>query len=294
MAIFFQLIVNGLIAGAIYALMASGFSLIYNIKKFFHIAHGAIFVAGAYFAYTLVVLWKVNFVISFILTLIFAGLLGLVVDYLIYKPLRKHKENELAMFLGSFAVFIFITNFILLIYRADIRSFMKTVTKGNVFFGAVITELQIILLIVSIVAMIGLYIFLKKTKMGVAMRASADNQEMASAFGVNSNVVTITAYIIGSGLAAIAGILIGYEQNIEPNMGFSMLLKGVIASIIGGVGNVPASVLGGFFLGMVENVSIWWLPSGYKDAISFFILILFLIFRPRGLFGSKKREEVTG
>ena len=137
-------------------------------------------------------------------------------------------------------------------------------------------------------------LFLKKTTLGKALRAVSDNKEIASTLGINTEKITMITFAIGSALAAVAGILIGIEQNLEPSMGFMAILKGFTAAIIGGLGNIQASVLGGFFLGIIENLGIWFLPSGYKDAIAFVILILFLLYRPYGLFGMKTREEIAG
>ncbi len=126
------------------------------------------------------------------------------------------------------------------------------------------------------------------------MRAMADNKQVASGIGIDVKKITNITFIISAVLASIAGILVALEQNLEHNMGFLVLLKSVTASVIGGIGNVPAALVGGLVIGLVENIGIWYLPSGYKDAIAFVILILFLIFRPKGLLGVKTREEVSG
>ncbi|MFH1752416.1 MAG: branched-chain amino acid ABC transporter permease [archaeon] len=292
MSIVLQLLINGLIAGSIYALVASGFSLVYNIQKFFHIAHGAIFVVSAFLAYTFNIILGLPLWSSIILTIIAAAFIGILVDFLVYKPLRKNKNPELALFLVSFGVFIFIQSLVLLFFGAEVRSFGLPVEKGMDFFGAIITPLQVVIIVVSLVSLVLLYVFLKKTKLGKALRAMADDKETASTLGINVEKLTILTFGLSSSLAAVAGILVGLEQHLEQAMGFMAILKGITAAIIGGIGNVPASIIGGYFLGIVENYGIWFLPSGYKDAIAFVILILFLLFRPRGLFGTKKRKDV--
>jgi len=294
MSIVAQLIVNGLIAGAIYALIATGFSLIYNIKKLFHIAHGAVYTVSAFIGYTFVVLLDLNLVASVALTLIIAAILGILTDKIVYRPLRSQKHNEMPLLLASFGVFILLESLVLLFFGADVKTFGFPITQGYDIFGAIITKIQIIILAVAIASFILLQLFLKRTRLGKALRSVSDNKEIASTLGINVEKTTMVTFAIGSVLAGVAGILIGIEQNLEPSMGFIAILKGFTAAIIGGLGNVSASVLGGFLLGIVENLGIWYLPSGYKDAIAFIILIIFLIFRPRGLLGVKTREESGG
>jgi branched-chain amino acid transport system permease protein len=129
---------------------------------------------------------------------------------------------------------------------------------------------------------------MKKTKLGKAMRAVADNKDVAEVVGISAEKIYSWSFIIGSAIAGIAGILVGLEQNLEPTMGTNLMIKGFTAAIIGGIGSVPGSILGSFLLGLVENFGIWFLPSGYKEAIAFIILFIFLLFRPQGILGIKK------
>ncbi len=139
--------------------------------------------------------------------------------------------------------------------------------------------------------MIFLWLFIQKTKLGKAMRAVADDPIAANVVGINPERIILTSFAIGSALAGVAGILISFETNIEPTMGFNALLKGIIASIIGGIGSIPGAVLGGFFLGLAENFGIWKISAGWKDCIAFFILIIFLLIRPRGFLGNKTEKK---
>ena len=147
------------------------------------------------------------------------------------------------------------------------------------------------ILVVSIILMCGLWLFIQKTKMGKAMRAVADDPVGASVVGIYPENTILTAFAIGSAAAGIAGILISLETNIEPTMGFSAILKGIIASIIGGIGSIPGAMLGGLFLGIVENLGIWKIQAGWKDTIAFAVLIIFLLFRPGGIFNVKTGPE---
>jgi len=287
-----QFIFNGIIAGSIYALVAIGFTVIYRTVKFFHFAHGVVYTAGAYVAYTLTISLHINFALSFFLAIVLAGLLGIVIDRCVYLPLRKQNASNLIFLLASFGVFIFLQNLIQLIYGAQILTIRtSSVKEGHHFLGAVITDIQIIILAVSIILMILLWLFIRKTKLGKAMRAVSDDPIAANVVGINPEKIILASFAIGSALAGAAGILISFETNIEPTMGFSALLKGIIASIVGGIGSIPGAVLGGFFLGLAENLGIWKISAGWKDSIAFVILIIFLLIRPWGFLGTKTEKD---
>ena len=291
---FNQLLLNGIIAGCIYGLIAIGFTVIYRTVKFFHFAHGVVYTAGAYFAYTLIISLHLNFAFSFFLSVILAALLGIAIDRSVYYPLRQQDASNLIFLLASFGVFIFLQNLIQLIYGAQILTIRTgPIKEGHHFLGAVITDIQILILAVSIILMISLWLFIQRTKLGKAMRAVSDDPLAANVVGINPERIIRTSFAIGSALAGAAGILISLETNIEPTMGFSALLKGIIASIIGGIGSIPGAVLGGFFLGLAENLGIWKISAGWKDCIAFVILIIFLLIRPWGILGAKSvREEI--
>jgi branched-chain amino acid transport system permease protein len=288
-----QLIINGIIAGSIYGLIAIGFTVIYRTVKFFHFAHGVVYTAGAYFAYTLIISLQLNFAFSFFLSVILAAILGVAIDKFVYYPLRQQNASNLIFLLASFGVFIFLQNLVQLIYGAQILTIRTgPIKEGHHFLGAVITDIQILILAASIILMIFLWLFIQKTKLGKAMRAVADDPIAANVVGINpERIIRTSLFAIGSALAGAAGILISFETNIEPTMGFSALLKGIIASIIGGIGSIPGAVLGGFFLGLAENLGIWKISAGWKDCIAFAILIIFLLIRPSGILGTKTEKE---
>lgn len=296
---FNQLLLNGIIAGSIYALIAIGFTVIYRTVKFFHLAHGVVYTAAAYLAYTFLNLLTHqptnSFTVllsSFFLSIILSAVLGIGIDRLVYYPLRKQNASNLIFLLASFGVFIFLQNLIQLIYGAQILTIRTgPVKEGHHFFGAVITDIQIMILVVSGLLSAGLFWFIKFTKLGKAMRAVSDDPIAANVVGIDPEKIILTSFAIGSALAGVAGILISYETNIEPTMGFTAILKGIIASIIGGIGSIPGAVIGGFFLGLAENLGIWKIQAGWKDAIAFVILIVFLLIRPWGFLGTKTEKE---
>jgi branched-chain amino acid transport system permease protein len=289
---FQQLLINGLIAGGIYALVALGFSVIYRTVKFFHFAHGVVYTAGAYLGYTLAIQLELHFFFAFLLVMLFAAVVGILIDRLVYRPLRKRNASNLILLLASFGVFVFIQNRIQLIYGAQILSLRtRPVKEGYHLFSAIITPTQIVILIVSIALMFLLWAFIKKNKLGKAMRAVSDDPVAANVVGINPEKTILISFALGSALAGAAGMLIALETNLEPTMGFAAILKGIIASIIGGVGSIPGAMFGGFFLGIAENLGIAWISSGWKDAIAFVILIVFLMLRPQGIIGVKSKEE---
>lgn len=292
MGIFIQLLINGLIAGAIYALVSSGFSLIYSTCKFIHFAHGATIAFSAYFLYFLFAILGLNFGFSVILAIIFAGLLGLAMNSLIYRELRRRKASGVILLIASFALLILIESLILIFFGADVKTinYIK-VAKGLDIFGAIITPLQIFIIIVSVILLIALFFFMKKAKLGKAMRAVSDNKDVAEIVGISAERIYNWSFVIGSAIAGIAGILVALEQNLDPTMGTSLVIKGFTGAIIGGIGSVPGAVFGAFLLGFAENFGIWFLPSGYKDAIAFVLLFIFLLFMPNGILGKKKEGD---
>jgi len=291
MSVALQLLINGLIAGAIYALVASGFSLIYSTCKFVHFAHGAVIAFSAYILYFLFSVIGLNFGFSVVLAIAFASLLGYGMN-IVYNKLRQRKVSSVILLIASFALLILIESLILLLFGADVKTigYIK-VAKGLEIFGAIITPLQIFIIVASFILLILLFYFMKKTKMGKAMRAVSDNKDVAEIVGISSEKIYSWSFIIGSAIAGIAAILISLEQNLEPMMGTSLMIKGFTGAIIGGIGSVPGAILGSLLLGFSENFGSWFLPSGYKDAIAFVILFLFLLFRPKGILGVKREGD---
>jgi len=281
-----QIITNSIIATATYSLIALGFVVIYRTVRFFHFAHGAVYTVGAYVAYSLYRQAGAPFIVAILGAAMVAGLLGVLIDRAVYVPLRRKKSSSLVLMLASFGVFIFIENLIAMIYGNQILT-LRTgpIREGYHILGAVITPIQIMIICVAVVLMAALWLFIKYTKFGKAMRAVADDRVAASVVGIDPEKTILRSFFIGSSLAGVAGVLVSLETNLEPTMGFTALLKGIIAAIVGGMTSIPGAVLGALLLGFAENFGIWFIPAGWKDAIAFGILILFLLFRPQGILG---------
>lgn len=281
-----QLLINGLIAGSIYALVAAGFSLIYSTNRFIHFAHGGVIAATSYFLFTLFVTWKLNFYLAAVLAIIFSGLLGYVIFKLIYSPLKKRGASSAILLIAGLALAILIENIILFHFGANVRALnFLEVAKGWEIGGAVVTSLQLSIIAASLILLALLWLFVRYAHLGKVMRAVADNPELAKISGINTNQVFAKSFIIGSVIAGFGSILIALEQNLEPFMGAPLMIKGFTGAIIGGITSLPGSVLGSYVLGLVENFGIWWLPSGWKDAIAFAVLFAFLLWRPTGILG---------
>ena len=280
-----QLIANSIIAGAIYALIALGFNLIYGATKFFNLTHGVLAAIGGYAMLYFTKTAGLSIGISVILAIALTALIGWVLDRLIYKKLRERKASQMVFLVASLGAFTCLQAFLAILFTSQFQTL--SVSSGDIqtfeIFGGIITYVQAIILASVIAIMIALGIFLKKSLFGKAVSAISDDEQVAKIVGINTERVIGWVFVIGSAIAGLAGILVGYDTGLEPTMGMSLLLKGVIASIIGGIGNVYGAVLGAFLLGFVENFGIWKISGEWKDAIAFTLLIIFLLARPQGI-----------
>jgi len=289
---FYQILVNGLIAGSIYALVAAGFSLIYSTVKFVHFAHGGVIALSAYMLYLFYSMLGLPFWVAVILAILSGPVFGILIDSIIYRPLRKRHASPTVILIASVAVLILLESINLIFFGANVKSInVFDVGVGLSLGPVIITPLQILIVIVSFALLVFLFIFMKYTKIGKAMRAVADNKDVAEIVGISAERVYTWSFGLGSLIAGVAAVLIALEQNIEPTMGTGLMIKGFTASIIGGVESVAGGVLGAFLLGLAENFGVWWLPSSYKDAIAFAILFVFLLVRPEGILGVKKSKK---
>ena len=286
-----QLIANGIIAGSIYGLVALGYTMVYGILKFINFAHGEVFMIGAYIGWVLFTFLGLPLWLSFIISMAGTALIGIFIEKIAYKPLRN--ASRLAPLITAIALSIFLQSLALLIFGSDIKTFRTgEIVPGHQIFGAVITNTQFLIIAVAVGLMVVLHLYIKYSKLGNAMRATSDNLQVAKLIGINTDKVITIVFAIGSALAAAAGVLIGIEQNLEPTMGVAIGIKAFTATVVGGIGNIYGAVIGAFMIGLIENLGIMFIPSGYKDAIAFFILIIFLIFKPQGLFGEKRETDI--
>ncbi|HEY4518536.1 MAG TPA: branched-chain amino acid ABC transporter permease [Candidatus Paceibacterota bacterium] len=278
-----QLIANSLIAAGLYAMLAIGFNLIYSTTKFFDLGYGVMTAVGGYGAYfslkTLDLPWPIAAIIGTLL----AGLVGYVVYRVVYAPLRARQATNMALMVAALGVLTMLQAFISILFSNQFQPLGAPVGGVLNIWGAAISHTQIWILAASSFVMFALSYVLSSTSFGKAVRAIGDNEEVSKIVGIHTKKIIGYVFFVGSAIGGLAGILYGLDTGIEPTMGLALLLKGVVASIIGGIGNVYAGVLGAVVLGFAENFGIWKISGEWKDAIAFGLLILFLIFRPNGL-----------
>lgn len=288
MTLFFQLLANGIALGAIYALVALGFSLIFGVTRTFHFVHGSVYVAAAYCYYTLHVVLGWNVVLTVACTLVLAVAMGVLTETQLYRRMRRSGALPLTIFIAAFGVLITIQNLIAIFYGNDARNLRPGLTVQRFDIGGVvITSLQIQMVVVAVVLFVALLAFLRYTKLGRMMRAVSSSPEMARIVGIDVDRVYWLTYAVGSALAVPAAILVSYEFQATPDMGTWAVLMAVIALIVGGIGSVFGAGLAGMFLGIVTNLGVWKIPSEWQSAIAFGILIVFIVAKPTGIFGQQ-------
>jgi branched-chain amino acid transport system permease protein len=284
-----QIITNSVIAGSIYSLIAFGFTLIYGAMRFFNMSYGVTFMVGAYFFYLLSTLLKIPFPIALGLSMACTSFLMIIIDRFSFSRLRQINAPSWSIIMVSIGVAIILEALITTIFGSDVRMVRTGIQQSYTFAGATITPNQLSILYVSILLMFVIWLFLKKTKMGKAIRATANDPHMATVIGIDTEKVFKVVITIGSCLACVAGVLISLESDIEPSMGQPALLKAIVASIIGGIGNIRGAMWGGFLLGFVENFGIWKISAGWKDGIALALLLFFILLKP-SLFGLEEER----
>jgi branched-chain amino acid transport system permease protein len=285
-----QLLVNGIIAGATYAVAAIGYHMVYGALKFVNFAHGSVAIFGAYIAWSLSAgFFHIGLVPSFLLAVFLTALLGMFIERVAYRPLRH--APKLAPMATAMAVSLMLDATTMMVIGSDIKRFDIPVVEGIQLGPIFITPVQIAILLAAIFFLVVISMLLNLTRLGKSIRAVADNPELAEVCGISSNTVISLTFGIGSALAAAAGILIGMDVALQPTMGFVIMVKSYAAVVLGGLGNVGGAVIGSFIIGLAENLGVMVIPPVWKDAIAYGILILSLFIRPSGLFG--KKEEIS-
>ena len=292
--IFISNLISGIRLGSIYAIIALGYTMVYGIAKMLNFAHGDVIMIGAYSAF--VALYRANLPlpIALIISIIICTLLGVIIERLAYKPLRQ--ASSLAVLITAIGVSYFLQNLALLIWGSAAKIFPTILDYGsiNLFNDQLKISYQMLITItVCIVIMILLNLFIKKTKIGKAMRACSEDKEAAALMGINvDNIISLT-FAIGSGLAAVAALLLcAAYPTVTPTLGSMPGIKAFTAAVIGGIGSIPGALLGGLLLGVIEIIVKAYGLSELTDAIAFGVLILVLLFKPTGLLGKKVKEKV--
>lgn len=292
MQIFMQQLINGLSLGSIYALLALGYTMIYGIIKIIHFAHGDVYMLGAFFGYYTINVWHFNFIMALFGSMIFCALVGMLIEFVAYRPLRH--SSRIAVLITAIGVSYFLENGMSVLFSDDTRDFPQVIKQVNYeWFGIRVTNIQLLIFATTIILMIILQLIVKKTKMGRAMRAAAADPVAAELMGININGTISFVFAIGSAMAGAAGVLIGlYYNSIEPTMGLTPGIKAFVAAVVGGVGSIPGAAVGAVIIGCLESLMQAIGFSAFKDAAVYVVLIIVLLFLPAGLFGNKQPEKV--
>ena len=291
---FVSYILNGISLGSVYAIIALGYTMVYGIAKMLNFAHGDIIMVGSYVAFIAINSMGLPVPVSILLSVVVCTVLGMVIERVAYKPLRH--ASKLAVLITAIGASYFLQNVALLIFGANTKSFTSIVGNGSVQLagGALsVTMVTIVTVIACVVIMIGLMAFMKYSKAGHAMLAVSEDDGAAQLMGINVNATIALTFAIGSGLAAIAGVLLCSDYpSLTPYTGSMPGIKAFVAAVFGGIGSIPGAFIGGILLGVIEILGKAYISSQLADAIVFAVLIVVLVVKPTGLLGKQIQEKV--
>ena len=297
---FIQTLISGLSLGSIYALIALGYTMVYGIAKMLNFAHGDIIMIGAYAGIIAVAQMGLPPLIAVLLSILICALLGVLIEFLAYKPLRQ--APPLSVLITAIGVSYFLQNLALILFGSQQKAYPTIVQLGQVTIGSVtIDGVTILTLLVTALIMVVLSFFINRTRMGKAMRACSEDKAAAQLMGINVNSTIALTFAIGSGLAAVASLMYcaAYPQ-VSPMMGAMLGLKAFVAAVLGGIGSIPGAMIGGLAIGLIESLTKAYIgtitggviTSAFSDAIVFGILIIVLLVKPSGLMGEPETEKV--
>lgn len=286
-----QLLANGLVTGCIYALVALGFGLIYNTTKIFHISHGIVYTVAAYLFYTFAKVLYLNLAFSFLLASIFATLLGAAIEIFIYYPFYQKRASLSIVMIGSLGIYIFLVNLLAMLYGNGTKILLSGAEETFSMGSITLTRIQLFEILAFFILFSLSVMLLRKTKLGKIIRALADNSNLVTVLGIDVRIIRIYIFALGSFLASVASCLVALDTGMDPNVGLGVFLTAAVAVIIGGVGVFDGAVLGSFTLALLQNLMIWKVSAKWQNAIVFMILVFFLLFRPEGILGKRRRLE---
>lgn len=292
MSSFLQQIINGLSVGSMYALMSVGYSLVYSIMNFSNFAHGGVIMVGAYIGYFSLTLLKVPFYIALVICAVGAGILAVVMEKIVYRPLRKRNAPFLYFIISAMGASIFLENLVIAspigpTFRTYPAIFSTTpISLGPVTLG----RIDLLMFIISALSLAVLVFIIEKTKIGLSIRATSYSIKGSTLMGVNVDQVIFVIFLLGGVLAGIAGMLFGMRYTVYPQIG-NITNKSFIAAVFGGLGSLPGAVVGSILLGLIETFATEWISSQYRDLIAFVLLIFVLVVKPTGLMGKSTEDK---
>lgn len=286
---FWQQVINALWLGSVYALFALGYTLVFGVLDILNLAHGAVFMWGAFFG--LLAVTKLNMPIwaALLVAMLGAGILGIVLDRVAFRPLRKRNAPQLAAIISSIGASTILVSLAQGAFGAQVSRFPFDTLPAQVFTAGPVrvTLVQVIVFAVSLVLMAALLLFMRRSRSGKAMRAVAYSGRISSLLGIDVDRIIVTTFFVSSALAGASGVFLGLAFSaISPFMGAPIELKGLAVIILGGLGNVPGAILAGFLLAATEVFGVAYVSSDFRDAIAFTVLILVLLIRPSGILGT--------
>lgn len=281
-----QLLINGVQVGALYALIAVGFSLIFGSTKVFHFAHGATFTIGAYVFYYLIAVAGMHWTVAVLAATVCAVLFGVIMDRYVYAPIQRHEGSFFTVFVASLGAGIIVQNLIGMIFG---RGFVSVTTPLSISIelmpGLYVSPLSGIAIVCALLFFGGLHMFLMRTNVGMGLRALSENPELVRAYGLSPRRLSTIAFALGSLLVIPAAVLSAASSGLNPAMAHHVMLISLAATIVGGVGSLRGAACAGLLLGMSENLALMYLGPQWSEAVTFIVLFLFILFRPSGFFG---------
>lgn len=286
---FGQLLINTLIVGSGYALIAMAFRLLFSVSPFFNMTIGTVATIVAYSTYLFVNVLQLPIFIAIILSLLIASLLSYLFEILAYQPFRKHGASSMILLVVSLGLYTMFESFIHLGFGPQYQT-LGNITDVNMIniLGQKIPTIQAISIFTSFIVFGFLYCFLHRTFLGKQIRSINDNQDLANIYGMQTQKIIAFVSLLAGLILGMAGILVGYDTGMEPTMGFNLMFKGMIGAIIGGMGHLRGAFFGAMFLAFAENLGVWVFASEWRDAVAFTLFIIFLYIKPNGIFQKKK------
>ena len=285
-----QYLINGIAQGSLYAIVALGYTMVYGIIRLVNFAHGEFLMLGAFCGFY-ALRFNLPMPVAILASMIGAGVVALIVERMIYRPIRDH--GRIPALITAIGASLFFQYTGQLVFGADPKTIPPVFTEVLYTFGEInISNIQIFIFAITILILVFLWWLTHFTKIGVAMRATSFNLKAAELMGINTNKIIAFTFFLGASLAGLAGMLMGYTMSVEPMMGMSLGLKAFVAAVVGGIGVIPGAALGGFILGIAENLVAGLYKSSFRDGVSFLILIIILLVKPGGILGKNVKEKV--
>lgn len=284
-----QFLVNGLITGILYSLLAIGFALVYNTTRIFHIAAAALYVVAAYAFYVFAVKLGLPLVLAFVLATIFTMLISLCTEYGVYQPLKKRKASLNVTMIASIGLMTVLVNLVAMIFGNETKVIDNTIQPTFAFGDIIITTPQMCQLVVGVAIIVIFLLFISFSRFGLKLRALSTDDELYATMGYSINRTRTYVFLLSGLFISVASCLTVYDVGLDPHMGMSVLINAMVAMIIGGIGRFGTCVVGGLILGVLQSLVVYQFASNWQNAITFVLLLVLLFLRPQGIAGYKQR-----